>query len=95
MLFKNVTMTDAAIVCGIIGTIMVIAGREIGGSIVLSASLFAFIFFEWYLHSYVPKQEMKAFEMTRDDIIAHNEMFPDDPIPIDDKTIAALHRSKG
>lgn len=48
-MFRFITPVDAAVFTGITGIVMVLTGREIGGAIVLSASLGAFIFFEWYL----------------------------------------------
>lgn len=59
---KLITPVDAAIFAGLAGLAMVLTGREIGGAIVLAASLSAFIFFEWYLFRRKPENPAESAE---------------------------------
>jgi hypothetical protein len=78
---RFITPVDATIFTAILGIVMILTGREVGGAIVVSSSLFAFIFFEWFLYHYLPAQQERA---AKEEAREHNEMFPDDPIPMDD-----------
>lgn len=62
-MLRFITPPDAAIFAGLLGIVMVLTGREIGGAIVIAASLGAFVFFEWWLYHRKPTklaEEMRA-----------------------------------
>ncbi|RVK40906.1 hypothetical protein [Sinorhizobium meliloti] len=59
---RLITPVDAAIFTALLGIAMVLTGREIGGAIVISASLCAFIFFEWYLSRRRPSIATEQWE---------------------------------
>lgn len=62
-MFRFITPPDAAVFTFILGIVMVLFGREIGGSIVVSASLGAFTFFEWWLYYRKPLQKKQLPEV--------------------------------
>lgn len=76
---RFITPIDAAIFAGILGIVMVLTGREIGGAIVIAASLGVFVFYEWYFYR---RNRDEIDYGTNRGIQKHNEMYPDDPIPL-------------
>lgn len=61
-MFRFITPVDAAVFTGLLGIVMALTGRELGGAIVIAASLGAFIFFEWYLFRRKPATESDEYQ---------------------------------
>ncbi|WP_454288890.1 hypothetical protein [Rhizobium arsenicireducens] len=77
-MLRFITPVDAAIFTGLLGIVLILTGREVGGAIVIAASLGAFVFFEWYLYG----RKTGIDYSTNRGIRKHNAMYPDDPIPL-------------